>query len=128
MWSTDGRTASITERADGGRTTVFRLNHVPGAIYVKDKYLCTSEKGGHTLHQFLISRSILGALLQPLDSFELNGLSPETFTIDDAGTLWLVDEPTRRLYRLRLEERLLQAGRVGAALAFRRSRGKLRRT
>jgi hypothetical protein len=103
LWSTDGRTASILEHSDDGRTTSFRLNHVPAALYVKDNYLWTVEKGARVLHQFLISRSILGAILQPLDSFELNALSPETFTFDDAGTLWLVDEPTRRLYRLRLE-------------------------
>jgi hypothetical protein len=103
LWSTDGRTASVIERADGGRTTTFRLNHIPSSIFVKENYIWTSEKGGQVLHEFLISRSILGALLQPLDSFDLNGLSPETFTFDDAGALWLVDEPTRRLYRLRLE-------------------------
>jgi hypothetical protein len=91
------------ERVEGGRATTFRLNHVPGALYVKDKYLWTAEKAGGVLHQFLISRSILGALLQPLDSFELSGLYPETFTFDEAGALWLVDQPTRRLYRLRLE-------------------------
>ncbi|MFI5349506.1 MAG: hypothetical protein ACHQ2Z_08175, partial [Elusimicrobiota bacterium] len=103
LWSVDGRTPSVIERAEGGRETVFRLNHVPGAIYVKDKSLWTAEKDGHVLHQFLISRSILGAILQPLDSFELTGLSPAGFAIDDAGTLWLADEATRRLFRLRLE-------------------------
>ena len=61
------------------------------------------EKGGHSLHQFLISRSILGAILQPIDSFELAGRSPDSFTIDDDGTLWIVDQPSRRLFRLRLE-------------------------
>jgi hypothetical protein len=103
LWTADGRTASVVEHADGGRTTVFTLNHVPGALYVKDKDLWTAEKGGRVLHQFLISRSILGAILQPLDSFEVSGLSPETFAIDDAGTLWIVDQPSRRLFRLHLE-------------------------
>ena len=103
LWSADGRTASVVERDEGGRTTVFRLNHVPGALYVNGRYLWTADKGGHALHQFLISRSILGAILQPIDSYELNELSPEGFTLDEAGTLWLADGPTRRLFRLRLE-------------------------
>jgi hypothetical protein len=103
LWTADGRTASIVEHAEDGRETVFSLNHVPGALYVRDKYLWTADKDGRVIHQFLVSRSILGALLQPLDSFELNGLSPESFTIDDAGTLWLADRYSRRLYRLRLE-------------------------
>jgi hypothetical protein len=103
LWSADGRTAAVVERGEGGRTTVFRLNHVPGAIYVNGRYLWTSEKDGHALHQFLISRSILGAMLQPIDSFDLNELSPEGFTLDDDGILWLADGPTRRLFRLRLE-------------------------
>jgi hypothetical protein len=103
LWTTDGLTPSIIEHVEGGRTTVFRLNHVPGSIFVSDKYLWTAEKGGRTIHQFLISRSILGAILQPIDSFQLNGLTPDSFTIDDAGALWLAEESTRRLYRLRLE-------------------------
>jgi len=103
LWTADGRTASVVERGEDGKSTVFSLNHVPGALYAKDRYLWTAERSGGGLHQFLISRSILGAMLQPLDSFSLNGLSPESFAIDDAGTLWIADGPTRRLYRLRLE-------------------------
>lgn len=103
LWSVDGRTPTVLERREGARPTSFRLNHVPGAVYAHDKYLWTSEKDGRALHQFLISRSILGALLQPLDLYELPGLNPETFAIDDDGTLWLVDQASRRLYRLKPE-------------------------
>lgn len=103
LWSADGRTASVVEHADDGRSTVFTLNHVPGALYLKDKYLWTAEKGGSVIHQFLISRSILGALLQPLDSYQLSGLFPAAFAIDEAGFLWIADQPTRRLVRLRFE-------------------------
>ncbi|HXT00709.1 MAG TPA: hypothetical protein VN915_08555 [Elusimicrobiota bacterium] len=103
LWTADGRTASVVERGEGGKDTVFSLNHVPAAIYAKDRYLWTAERNGAGLHQFLISRSILGAMLQPLDSFALDGISPESFTIDDKGTLWVADGPTRRLYRLKLE-------------------------
>jgi len=103
LWTADGRSPSVVERGEDGKTTFFSLNHVPAAIYAKDRYLWTAERGGGGLHQFLISRSILGAMLQPIDSFALGGLSPESFTLDDAGTLWLADGPTRRLYRLRLE-------------------------
>lgn len=103
LWIADGRSSSVSERGEDGKTTVFSLNHVPSALYAKDRYLWTAEKSAGALHQFLISRSILGAMLQPIDSFELSGLSPESFTIDDSGTLWVADGPTRRLYRLRLE-------------------------
>jgi hypothetical protein len=103
LWLADGRASSVSERGPDGKTTVFSLNHVPGALYAKDRYLWTAERTEGALHQFLISRSILGAMLQPIDSFELRGLSPESFTIDDSGTLWVADGQTRRLYRLRLE-------------------------
>lgn len=103
LWSADGVSRAITERTKGGRSTVFTLNHVPGALFVKDKYLWTSEKNGNTIRQFLITRAILGAMLQPLDSYALPGLSPETFAMDDAKTLWLVDSASRRLFRLRVE-------------------------
>jgi hypothetical protein len=126
LWSADGRTASITERTDAGHTTVFTLNHVPGALYVKDNYLWTMEKDGHTLHQFQISRSILGALLQPIDSFELGGLSAAAFAIDDAGTLWLTDESTRRLHRLHLENGSYQHSSSAPLSPFIGPAGKLR--
>ncbi len=103
LWSVDGRTAAIVEHPDGDRETVFPLNHVPETFFVKDKYLWTAEKGAHAIHQFLISRSILGAILQPLDLYDLPGLTPETFALDDAGDLWIVDSASRRLYRLRSE-------------------------
>jgi hypothetical protein len=103
LWSADGLKPSVVERSEGGRATVFPLNHVPAALFVRDKYLWTAEKGAHTIHQFLISRSILGAMLQPLDLYDLPGLTPETFALDDAGELWLVDGLSRRLYRLRSE-------------------------
>ncbi|MFI5363751.1 MAG: hypothetical protein ACHQ49_17460, partial [Elusimicrobiota bacterium] len=103
LWSTDGQKARITESSDSGRTTVFGLNHVPARLFAKDLSLWTVDKDGAVLHQFQISRSILGALLQPIDSFDLNGLAAEVFTFDDAGTLWLADRSSRRLYRLRLD-------------------------
>ena len=103
LWSVDGRTPTVLERRDGARPTVFHLNHVPHAVYAHDKYLWTAEKNGSSLHQFLVSRSILGAMLQPLDLYELPGLTPQTFALDDEGTLWLVDMATRQLYRLRPE-------------------------
>ena len=126
LWSADGRTASVIERTDAGHATVFTLNHVPGALYVKDNYLWTTEKGGHALHQFQITRSILGTILQPIDSFELGGLTPETFTIDDAGTLWVVDEPSRRLYRLHLENGTYQRSASAPLSPFVGPAGKIR--
>jgi hypothetical protein len=104
LWSADGHTATLRERQDGAaRPTVFSLNHVPQSIFVKDKSLWTSD-GGRSLRQFLISRSMLGVILQPLDDYALPaGLAPETFAFDDAGKLWLVDAGSRRLYRLRAE-------------------------
>ena len=126
LWTADGRAASIVERAEDGRTTVFSLNHVPGALYVRGRYLWTADKSGGALHQFLISRSILGAMLQPLDSFELHGLAAESFTIDEAGTLWLVDAATRRLYRLRLENGTYKRFSSAPLSPFVGPQGKLR--
>lgn len=126
LWSVDGKTPSVVERLDGGRTTVYPLNHVPGAIYANDKYIWTAEKGSRVIHQFQISRSILGAILQPIDTFELDGLVPESFMIDDAGTLWAVQESTRRLYRLRLENGAYKLVSSAALSPFLGLDGKLR--
>ncbi len=102
LWSVDGLRPEVVERRDGQRPTVFHLNHVPTALFVKGKYLWTVDGSAHALHQFLISRSILGVLLQPLDLYDLGRLTPETFAVDDDGTLWVVDAAGRRLHRLTL--------------------------
>jgi hypothetical protein len=104
LWSADGLSPSVTERRDGERTTVYRLNHVPSAIFAKGNSVWTVEKNGHALHQYLISRSILGAMLQSLDLFDIPELSPEAFAFDDTGTLWLADDQTRSLFRMRVEK------------------------
>ena len=103
LWTSDGAGMAVLERRSGVRPTVFQLNHIPGSFFVKNKYLWTAEKGGRSLHQYLISRSILGVILQPLDIYDLPGLRVENFTLDEAGTLWLVDADSRRLYRLRTD-------------------------
>lgn len=103
LWSVDGREARATERRKDARPTVFNLNHVPDGVFARGEFLWTSEKGKPVLHQYLISRSILGAFLQPLDIFQLPGLVPAAFALDEDGVLWLVDENSRRLYRLRSE-------------------------
>jgi len=41
-------------------------------------------------------------MLQPIDRYELPGLSPETFAVDADGDLWLIDSLTRKLCHLRL--------------------------
>ncbi|MFI5346997.1 MAG: hypothetical protein ACHQ51_11545 [Elusimicrobiota bacterium] len=104
LWSADGRSPEVTERRDGGRSTVYRLNHVPFALFAKGNSVWTVEKNGHALHQYLISRSILGAMLQPLDLFDVPEVSPEAFAFDDAGNLWIADDETRSLFRMRPEK------------------------
>jgi hypothetical protein len=103
LWSVDGIAAEITERRDGERPTIFHLNHVPTGLYAKGNTLWTQEKSGHAIHQYLVSRSILGALLQPLDLLELPGITAETFAFDDSGALWIVDGETRSLYKMRAD-------------------------
>lgn len=104
LWTIDGRTPTVIARTDNpAPDVVYRLNHVPGAIFVKDQYLWTSERGSQSIRQFLISRSILGAMLQPLDRFELPGLRPAAFSLDSDSNLWLVDSGTRRLHHLRFD-------------------------
>ena len=103
LWSVDGTSQEVTERREGERPTVFHLNHVPSALFARGNTLWTQEKGGHSIHQYLVSRSILGALLQPLDLLEIPGMTAEAFAFDDAGTLWVVDDETRSLYQMRAE-------------------------
>lgn len=101
LWSVDGTSPEVTERRDGERPTVFHLNHVPSAVFARGQNLWTQERGGRAIHQYLVSRSILGALLQPLDLLEIPGIAPEAFAFDEAGALWVVDGQTRSLYELR---------------------------
>ncbi len=100
-WVLDGRTAALVERREGQRPTRYELNHVPTALFVKDRSLWTADRRAHALHQYLVSRSILGALLQPLDRIDLPGMDIETFAFDAAGDLWVVDAGRRSLYRLK---------------------------
>lgn len=102
-WSVDGANPEVTEWREGERPIVFRLNHVPQAIFAQGNDLWTVEKGGHAIHQYIISRSIMGAMLQPLDLFEVPDLTAESIAIDGTGTLWVIDDETRALYRLRAQ-------------------------
>lgn len=103
VWSVDGETPEVTERREGERPTVFRLNHVPQAIFAQGNGIWTVEKGGHAIHQYMVSRSIMGAMLQPLDLFEVQDLTAESIAVDEAGTLWVADDETRALFRLRAQ-------------------------
>ncbi|MDE2512383.1 MAG: hypothetical protein KGL74_14755, partial [Elusimicrobia bacterium] len=109
LWSADGKTPQVTERRDGGKTTVYRLNHVPAALYAEGNNVWTVEKNGRALHQYLISRSILGAMLQPLDLFELPEITPDAFAFDSSGTLWVADDESRSLVRMRAEKGIYKA-------------------
>lgn len=103
LWTLDGTSAEVTERRPGERPTIFRLNHVPSALFVTGSSVWTVEKNGRTLHQYLLSRSILGAMLQPLDLLEIQNLTADTIAFDDSGTLWIADDRTRSLFRLRAQ-------------------------
>jgi hypothetical protein len=103
LWTVDGTSAAVTERRDDERPTVFRLNHVPAALFVTGNTVWTVERNGHTIHQYLLSRSILGAMLQPLDLLEVQSLSADTIAVDASGTLWIADDRTRGLFRLRAQ-------------------------
>lgn len=103
LWSVDGEHRQVRVERDGSHSTVFPLNHVPGAVFVKDTELWTAEKDGRGMHQYLISRSILGPMLQPLDAFEIENITPEVIAIDRNGLLLIIDDQTRSIYRLRSE-------------------------
>jgi len=101
LWSVDGRAPAVTERAERKAPSVFALNHVPTSIHVHGNSLWTVEKDGRSIKQFMITRSLLGTFLQALDIHDLGALQPESFDVDESGLLWLVDAPTRRLYKLK---------------------------
>lgn len=103
LWAADGRTAALVEhRADGG-TASFALNHVPAALDAHEKYLWSTDAKGKQIRQFLITRSMLGIFLQPLDLYDLPDFTVECFDMDLEGALWLVDAPSRRLYFLKAD-------------------------
>ena len=103
LWTANGRTPALVEhRADGG-TSSFAVNHVPTAIDAHEKYLWSVDAQGKQVHQYLITRSMLGMFLQPLDLYDLSELTVESFDMDEEGVLWLVDSASRRLYRLKAD-------------------------
>jgi hypothetical protein len=102
-WTVDGRSATLVERRETGRPTVYQLNHVPSALYINGNFLWTLDKAGKTIHQYLISRSILGAMLQPLDIYALPNLKAESFFVDETGILWTTDSDSRELIQLKAE-------------------------
>jgi hypothetical protein len=100
-WTLDGQTAALIERREGQRPTRYGLNHVPTALFVKDRYLWTADRASRVIRQYLVSRSILGAILQPLDRIDLPGMDIATFAFDPAGDLWVADANRRSLFRFR---------------------------
>jgi hypothetical protein len=101
LWSVDGRTRAVLERRDAtGTATAFTLNHVPRAVYAHGRYLWTLEDGGKTIRQYLVSRSLVGVQLQPLDMYQLPDLTADAIAVDDADVIWVFDHASRRLYRL----------------------------
>lgn len=104
LWTVDGRTPTIVEHRADGTSSSFTVNHVPAALDAHEKYLWTTDEKSHQIHQYLITRSMLGLFLQPLDLYDLPGLSVDCFDMDYEGVLWLVDGPSRRLFRLKAEE------------------------
>jgi|GEM_PF-1591257 len=100
LWSVDGRSSAVVELPDGTkRSTTFTLNYVPQAVYSRGRYLWTLE-GGTTIRQYLVSRSLVGVQLQPLDLYQLAGISADAIAVDDAEVLWVFDRTARRLCRL----------------------------
>ena len=104
LWSVDGRSHSFFERREAnGRQTEFAVNYAPQSIALRGRQLWALEPDGRTVHQYLVSRSLLGVQLQPLDQYVLPGLSGTALAVDDYDQLWIVDRTSRRLHRLRKE-------------------------
>ncbi|MEK7383281.1 MAG: hypothetical protein AAB262_08340, partial [Elusimicrobiota bacterium] len=103
FWSANGRTKAVVEHRLDGETSSFGLNHVPSSISASEKNLWSTDEKGRQIHQFLITRSMLGMFLQPLDLYDLPDLTAECFDMDADGVLWMVDAPSRRLYRLKVD-------------------------
>ncbi|NNN06931.1 MAG: hypothetical protein HKL90_13625 [Elusimicrobia bacterium] len=104
LWSVDGRARALVERRETtGRRTDYAVNYAPQTIALRGRQLWAVEPDGRTVHQYLVSRSLLGVQLQPLDQYQFPGLSVAALDVDDAEQLWVVDRASRRLYRLRKE-------------------------
>ena len=103
LWTADGRTPALVEHRADGKATSFALNHIPVAIDADEKYLWSADAKGKIIRQFLITRSMLGVFLQPLDLYDLPQFTVACFAMDSEGVLWLVAAPSRDLYRLKPE-------------------------
>ena len=102
LWSVDGKSSNVVERR-GARPTIYTLNHVPNTLFLNDRFLWTGERSSRTLRQFMLSRSILGAMLQPIDRVDLpSNIDLLTFSFDPGGDLYVVDNSQYRLIRFRL--------------------------
>ncbi len=100
VWTIDGRSAAITERRGEMRPTVYSLNHVPTSLYLNDRFLWTGERSTRTLRQFMVSRSILGAMLQPIDRIDLPAnIDLIAFSFESGGDLYVADARQHRLVR-----------------------------
>jgi hypothetical protein len=125
LWSINGKTSAVLEIRPGAKGISFQLNHVPSDLFLRDKYLWTADRRDHAIHQYLISRSILGVLLQPLDRYELSGMEPEAFSLDESGDLWVVDSLSRRLVRLKSDGGIYKASSVAPLSPFLGPDGRL---
>ena len=103
LWTSNGRTPALVEQRAAGRRATFTLNHVPLYVDAQERSLWTSDDKGKQIHQYLITRSMLGVFLQPLDLYDLPELTADCFDMRNDGVLWVVDAPSRRLYRLKAD-------------------------
>lgn len=104
LWKVDGRAHVFVEREEAtGREIDYAVNYAPQTLALHGRQLWAVEPDGRTVHQYLISHSLLGVQLQPLDQYPLSGLTIAAIAVDDAEQLWVVDRASRRLHRLRKE-------------------------
>ncbi len=104
LWSVDGRSRMIKERRDGAeQDTVFAVNFAPARFCLHGRQLWALEPDGRVVRQYLISRSLLGVQLQPLDEYRLPGIEAAAIALDDAERLWVADRASARLLRLTRE-------------------------
>jgi hypothetical protein len=99
LYAVDGRSKRLQHWGDiEADPTIYGLDHVPQAVFVRAPYCWTVDANGPYLRQYLMSSTMIGLLFQQLDLLKMPDIKTrDLFVAKDAGAVMIEAETGRIL-------------------------------